>query len=116
MQMWHVVPENVDVDLVGLCRLAQRPAGSRQRRTERGRFRAVEVGEEWDVAFRLEVGEAGNRAVQHDGQPPEGVLPDPDPLEVGVGGGRIAEQASGVARDRVVHPADPKAGAAHSRR
>jgi hypothetical protein len=103
MQVRRVIAEDEDVGLVGVCRVAQSLRDASKHRAERGGLRPVQVGDERNVTPGLEVRKSRYRALQDGGQPPERVLPDPDTLELSVGGGWIAEQASGSARTPIGH-------------
>src|SRR5215207_1723745 len=58
MQVRHMVAEHIDIHLVRACGLPKRTRDGGQGRAERGRFWAVEIGDEGDMAFGFQVSEA----------------------------------------------------------
>ncbi|MEH1130320.1 hypothetical protein [Micromonospora sp. CPCC 206061] len=93
MQMRDAVAKHVHVNLVGRCRRAKRSRRPGQNRTQRRCLDSIEVGDEGDVAMRLEVREAEDRAMQNDRHPPVIVLPHPLPAKERIGLFHPAQQA-----------------------
>lgn len=94
MKVRHVIAKDVAVGLLRSRRVPQCRRDPREDGSEGRGFWPVQVGDERDVAFRLQVRETRNGAAEHCRQPPQVVLPDPHPGELPVCISRIAQQAS----------------------
>src|SRR5688500_8830875 len=92
MEMRNAVAEDVDIDdLRAACRF-QRARACRQDRTEGLRLVAVQIGDEGDVALRLEVGKARHFRRQADGEPPMRIVPDLDAFKLCIRGAAAAHR------------------------
>jgi hypothetical protein len=81
MEVWNVAAEDEDEHERGARDFLEGLRSLREDRSKRRALLPIQLGDERNVALRLQKRESRDFAVEARGEPPEVVLPDQDPLE-----------------------------------